>query len=619
MSYEYTRVKLGPGVNLVCGPNGSGKSSILLGISVALGQSYTERARRLSDLIRWGSDIARITVVFDNRVRDGGKPFPSVKASTVTVSRILRRDGTYSFYVSGSEASKAEVVELLRSVGLDPDNPFIIMHQGTIESFIATKPEEKLKLLEKAVGFESYRRDIVEAKERLTRVLSEERSVRERLTNAQTTLEYWRREYERLLQYRRLRERIRILKSELLWARVAELEARIGRLKSRIEAYDSRIAKLNGRLEEVEAEASKVEAGFERLRFEEARVFERIVGLEKNLGLAEEASRILGDPGSSLSSKLRGRLNGLAVQLGSIRSALEDAYKEYSRIRSEEDVFFKRYVELRVEEALTSSEIARLSEERRRSEAKLEELGSRLKTALSEAEKSGCRPEAVRGLAEVEDELRLAEARLRGLGEVSDEAVSMYEKYRGVYEDLRFKLEALAENRDRLLEEIRSRSKVWRDALYRLLDEVNRTFGRILEGFGYTGYAKLTNPYDIEKAGLDIYMGSSGFDPVPLNNLTQSGGERSLAISVFLIALQQHVKSPFRALDEYDVHMDPRNREQVLRHILEYLSGNPEVQYMIITPNPLPLATRNMRVIIVHKVGGKSRVGGVGSYAETKI
>jgi len=54
MSYEYARVPLKQGVNAVCGPNGAGKSSFLLGICVALGETYTERSKRLSDLIRWG-------------------------------------------------------------------------------------------------------------------------------------------------------------------------------------------------------------------------------------------------------------------------------------------------------------------------------------------------------------------------------------------------------------------------------------------------------------------------------------------------------------------------------------------------------------------------------------
>ena len=66
MSYEYARVPFKQGVNVIGGPNGAGKSSLLLAISVALGQSYTERSRKLSDLIRWGKDQARVTLILDN-------------------------------------------------------------------------------------------------------------------------------------------------------------------------------------------------------------------------------------------------------------------------------------------------------------------------------------------------------------------------------------------------------------------------------------------------------------------------------------------------------------------------------------------------------------------------
>ena len=58
MSYEYARVPFKQGVNIIGGPNGAGKSSLLLAISVGLGQTYTERSRKLSDLIRWGQDQA---------------------------------------------------------------------------------------------------------------------------------------------------------------------------------------------------------------------------------------------------------------------------------------------------------------------------------------------------------------------------------------------------------------------------------------------------------------------------------------------------------------------------------------------------------------------------------
>ena len=91
MSYQYARVPLKPGVNVVCGPNGSGKSSFLLGICVALGESYTERSRKLSDLIRWDEDIARVTLVLDNTARDNGeRPAPQFDLDDIRLTRALR-------------------------------------------------------------------------------------------------------------------------------------------------------------------------------------------------------------------------------------------------------------------------------------------------------------------------------------------------------------------------------------------------------------------------------------------------------------------------------------------------------------------------------------------------
>ena len=75
MSYEYARVPFKHGVNVIGGPNGAGKSSLLLAISVGLGQTYTERSRKLSDLIRWGQDQARVTLILDNSKQGNKDPY----------------------------------------------------------------------------------------------------------------------------------------------------------------------------------------------------------------------------------------------------------------------------------------------------------------------------------------------------------------------------------------------------------------------------------------------------------------------------------------------------------------------------------------------------------------
>ncbi|MCP8321970.1 MAG: AAA family ATPase, partial [archaeon] len=117
MSYEYARIPLKPGLNIICGPNGSGKSSILIAISIVLGQAYTERSRKLSDLIRHGKDIARATLIFDNKPRDGKRPIPFFKSDTFMLSRYLRKDGSYWYEADYREIDKSQVTRLFREFG----------------------------------------------------------------------------------------------------------------------------------------------------------------------------------------------------------------------------------------------------------------------------------------------------------------------------------------------------------------------------------------------------------------------------------------------------------------------------------------------------------------------
>jgi len=121
------------------------------------------------------------------------------------------------------------------------------------------------------------------------------------------------------------------------------------------------------------------------------------------------------------------------------------------------------------------------------------------------------------------------------------------------------------------------------------------------------GEVRLLNEHDIEAAGLQIYVGFKGAKPVPLEAYTQSGGERSTATMMFLLALQQHVRSPFRAVDEYDIHMDPRNRETIAQMIVSSLSGS-EAQYLVITPSQITFAQKDVRIITVQNLEGASIV-----------
>jgi chromosome segregation protein len=118
----------------------------------------------------------------------------------------------------------------------------------------------------------------------------------------------------------------------------------------------------------------------------------------------------------------------------------------------------------------------------------------------------------------------------------------------------------------------------------------------------------LVNEKEINKAGIDLQVGFSGRKPVSLDSLAQSGGERSVALMAFLLALQQHIASPFRAIDEFDVHMDPRNREIISRLIVNSAKSMKSGQYVAITPGRITMMDKDINIIVVQNIDGSSLV-----------
>jgi len=73
------------------------------------------------------------------------------------------------------------------------------------------------------------------------------------------------------------------------------------------------------------------------------------------------------------------------------------------------------------------------------------------------------------------------------------------------------------------------------------------------------------------------------------------------------LALQQNITSPFRAIDEFDVHMDPRSREIVTELIVSIAQGMKPTQYVAVTPGKVD-APDNSHVLVIQNIDGTSVV-----------
>jgi chromosome segregation ATPase len=226
------------------------------------------------------------------------------------------------------------------------------------------------------------------------------------------------------------------------------------------------------------------------------------------------------------------------------------------------------------------------------------------------AEQLGPRIAVVKNVGDILDEIKLTDGHLAALVDVSEDVERMYESYSKLYLELKEKAQVVTENREKTLEEVKARMQSWRTVMQNLIDRVNFEYQRIMNQALATGEVRLEDPQDIEAASLEILIGFKGATPVTLDSHTQSGGERTTATMGFLLALQQHVRSPFRAVDEYDIHMDPKNREMIARMLLSMIK-EATTQYVVITPSQITFAQENAHVITVQNIEGKSIVRGV--------
>lgn len=637
MSYKNSLIPLKLGLNLIGGPNGAGKSSILLAISLVLGLTYTERGRRLSDLIRWGQEEARVALHFSNAPIGNHRPFPDIRADQVVVTRVLRKNGTYAYLLNGRPVNKENLTSTFHTMSLDPENMLIIMHQLMVTRFASVSAQEKLQMLEQAVGIAAYRENVLAADEKLRFIAREENSLSSILESTTDTYEYWRREYERYQLKKELEKRLRNLRAELAWTRVVRLENGLSRLKERLGRQVDSIKKNDSAMVDAKRRRELAEFSHRELYTSLSKLFSERLRMEKQAGVVSGTIESMKANAGSLKQdiqfvenelpsvsevkagvldRLEERAEGwmalvakLQQEKDSIQRELKANEEEYLRTKSSEDKQVLQLINDIVEHRVLEFKHQLLVDQ-------LNELTSQQKTVeedldllVREAEALGERVTSVRKTNDILKDVGMLEAQIKPLVHLSDEVEKQFALYETIYKGLADKAETYARNRREIMKEVKARFEKWKNIIDGLLEELAARYSTLLADVNGSGTLRLVGGDKIREAGIELWVGFRGSPPTPLDSFSQSGGERSVALVAFLLSLQQYVKSPFRAIDEFDVHMDPRNRETITRLIISSVRNNPEGQYLAITPGEITVPeSERLNLIVVQNVGGESSV-----------
>jgi chromosome segregation protein len=540
------------------------------------------------------------------------------------------------------------------------------MHQAMTEQFISLPPSDKLRMVEAAVGFESYRRNVLEAQRKLSRVLSEEESVEKLLESAEQTLSYWREQYDRYQQKKQLIMKRRFLDRELAWAQVAKKEKTINDIQNDIQSEQREIERLADEAKKIEGKLDETLSTLNQAKLRWTRLFEERIGLEREK--AKHESRLLlssqtlketqawseshRDAAKDYLNKLeqlqihitretnpadlraefaeiretyeqieeawvqqlnvkneslRQQAETSTQQLATLEDEITDVESRMSKLDHETSETSQKLVDEKISLALLQHQRASLEKTVEKLKRESQAATNELDNEVGRASETGLKIAVIKSIEEIQDEIRLTDGHVAALADVSEDVERMYESYSKLYLELKDKAQLVAENREKALAEVRTRMEAWHDVIQTLFDRVNVQYQTILAHAQAQGEVRLLNEKDIEVAGLQICVGFKGAKPMALDAYTQSGGERSTATMMFLLALQQHVRSPFRAVDEYDMHMDPKNREVIANMIVSSIAGS-DSQYLVITPSQITFAQRDVNIITVQNIEGTSVV-----------
>lgn len=155
--------------------------------------------------------------------------------------------------------------------------------------------------------------------------------------------------------------------------------------------------------------------------------------------------------------------------------------------------------------------------------------------------------------------------------------------------------EKLIENRARIHDKLGDEINNWRKEVETMIEQINVNYVQFFDSLGCRGEVSLEvpeNPLDIEKYGIMIMVCfRKGESMKRLDNKVQSGGERSVATMLYLLALQQLCPVPFRCIDEINQGMDPTNERKVFDIMVGMWNGTTgtlsKTQYFLLSPKLL--------------------------------
>ena len=216
---ERTKILFHPGITCIVGPNGTGKSNIVDALLWVLGgqRMKSQRAERSGDVIFNGNAKKAPLGMADVTL------FLKDDAEELTINHRLFRSGESEYRLNGKVVRLKDIQDSLWKKDI-AEKEYFVIEQGQIGLFLNSKATEKRLFLEEAAGTAFYKDKKKQAQNKLEdseQNLTRLEDIIAEVSRAKNSLA---RQAGAAIRYKKLREKIRQLKSLNYRKRIALLE-----------------------------------------------------------------------------------------------------------------------------------------------------------------------------------------------------------------------------------------------------------------------------------------------------------------------------------------------------------------------------------------------------------
>ncbi|MFH1586523.1 MAG: chromosome segregation SMC family protein, partial [Candidatus Diapherotrites archaeon] len=407
-SFKKAEIPFSNGFTAIVGANASGKSNVLDALLFAFGATSLKllRASRLTELVHHDAEegYAKVTA----ELSDGDK--------TISISRIIDRQGKSIVKLDGKRKSLNEVAALLLELGIRPTGHNIVV-QGDVTKIIEMTAKERRGIIDEVAGLAEFEEKKEESIKKLDKVDARIKDATLVLNERESYLEGLSAEREAALKFNELGKELKSSKATIINEEFRRIKAEMAGANKKNDAMR----------EEIERRIKEKES----LKSEEKELEKKIEGItEKMIHASEKTYSTFGREVEEKKGELRlvkerlERAEERIVASSSRQQELKERQRELLKIKLEKKEHLKILTDKMGE---LKSQIGRISSLVEARSAKVEKKGDKVKS----------------------DEERLA-AVMDDLGELRKEFYSKGSKA----DSLSREIEMKGEERDKLLKAV---------------------------------------------------------------------------------------------------------------------------------------------------------------------